>query len=183
MLWHVFQNGWEDKDFIAKRVYGMDDVRKEVAKWTPDEVERVTGVPGEQLQARRREVREGEAGDASSGAWARRSTRSAPPTCAPSASPALRPAMSARPAPAPTSSAATPTCRARPTSASISPPCRSTTASPKPPGSTGRASGRSSTSGCRASSTRCRRRPAARPAPARRTWRRPASPRRGGSTP
>jgi formate dehydrogenase major subunit len=50
MLWHVFQNGWEDKDFIAKRVYGMDDVRKEVAKWTPDEVERVTGVPGEQLK-------------------------------------------------------------------------------------------------------------------------------------
>jgi formate dehydrogenase major subunit len=50
MLWHVFENGWEDKDFIAKRVYGMDDVRKEVAKWTPDEVERVTGVPGEQLK-------------------------------------------------------------------------------------------------------------------------------------
>ena len=50
MLWHVFQNGWEDKDFIAKRVYGMDDVRKEVAKWTPDEVERVTGVPGDQLK-------------------------------------------------------------------------------------------------------------------------------------
>jgi formate dehydrogenase major subunit len=50
MLWHVFQNGWEDKEFIRKRVYGMDDVRKEVAKWTPDEVERVTGVPGEQLK-------------------------------------------------------------------------------------------------------------------------------------
>jgi formate dehydrogenase major subunit len=27
----------------------MDEVRKEVAKWTPREVERVTGVPGEQL--------------------------------------------------------------------------------------------------------------------------------------
>src|SRR5918993_1113297 len=50
MLWHVFQNGWEDKDFIAKRVYGMDDVRKEVEKWNPEEVERVTGVPGEQLK-------------------------------------------------------------------------------------------------------------------------------------
>ncbi len=50
MLWHIFQNGWEDKDFISKRVYGLDDVRKEVAKWTPDEVERVTGVPGEQLK-------------------------------------------------------------------------------------------------------------------------------------
>ena len=45
MLWHIFQNGWEDKEFIRQRVYGMEDVRKEVAKWTPDEVERVTGVP------------------------------------------------------------------------------------------------------------------------------------------
>ncbi|GEP05787.1 formate dehydrogenase subunit alpha [Methylobacterium oxalidis] len=50
MLWHIFQNGWEDKEFIRQRVYAMDDVRKEVAKWTPDEVERVTGVPGEQLK-------------------------------------------------------------------------------------------------------------------------------------
>jgi formate dehydrogenase major subunit len=50
MLWHIFENGWEDKDFIAKRVYGMDDVRKEVAKYTPEEVERITGVPGEQLK-------------------------------------------------------------------------------------------------------------------------------------
>jgi formate dehydrogenase major subunit len=33
-----------------QRVYGMDEVRKEVAKWTPDEVERVTGVPGDQLK-------------------------------------------------------------------------------------------------------------------------------------
>jgi formate dehydrogenase major subunit len=50
MLWHIFKNGWEDKEFIAQRVYGMDDIRKEVAKWTPDEVERVSGVPGAQLE-------------------------------------------------------------------------------------------------------------------------------------
>ncbi|BAQ44885.1 MULTISPECIES: formate dehydrogenase subunit alpha [Methylobacterium] len=50
ILWHIFQNGWEDKAFIEQRVYAMDDVRKEVAKWTPDEVERVSGVPGEQLK-------------------------------------------------------------------------------------------------------------------------------------
>jgi formate dehydrogenase major subunit len=50
ILWHVFENGWEDKEFIRQRVYGLDDVRKEVAKWTPDEVERVSGVPGEQLR-------------------------------------------------------------------------------------------------------------------------------------
>jgi formate dehydrogenase major subunit len=50
MLWHIFENGWEDKEFIRQRVYGMDDIRKEVAKWTPDEVERVSGVPGAQLR-------------------------------------------------------------------------------------------------------------------------------------
>ncbi|MFN3460640.1 MAG: formate dehydrogenase subunit alpha, partial [Oceanibaculum sp.] len=50
ILWHIFENGWEDKDYIAKRVYGMDLVRAEVAKWTPQEVERVTGTPGSQLE-------------------------------------------------------------------------------------------------------------------------------------
>lgn len=50
MMWHIVQNGWEDKEFIAQRVYGFDDVRKEIDKWTPDEVERVSGVPGEQLK-------------------------------------------------------------------------------------------------------------------------------------
>jgi len=45
MIWHIFENGWEDKDFIKQRTYGIDEIRKEVAKWTPDEVERVTGVP------------------------------------------------------------------------------------------------------------------------------------------
>jgi formate dehydrogenase major subunit len=43
MLWHIFENAWEDKEFINQRVYGLDDIRTEVAKWTPDEVERVTG--------------------------------------------------------------------------------------------------------------------------------------------
>ncbi|HLO75127.1 MAG TPA: molybdopterin-dependent oxidoreductase, partial [Magnetospirillum sp.] len=50
ILWHLFENGWEDKEFIRKRVWGMDQVRAEVAKWTPDEVERVTGVPGGQVR-------------------------------------------------------------------------------------------------------------------------------------
>jgi formate dehydrogenase major subunit len=51
MLWHIFKNGWEDKEFIRQRVYGMDDIRKEIAKWTPAEVERVTGVPENQVYA------------------------------------------------------------------------------------------------------------------------------------
>ena len=35
MLWHIFKNGWEDKEFIGQRVYGMDDVRKEVENGRP----------------------------------------------------------------------------------------------------------------------------------------------------
>ncbi|HZZ76978.1 MAG TPA: formate dehydrogenase subunit alpha, partial [Gemmataceae bacterium] len=50
MLWHVLKNGWEDKEFIKQRVYGFEDVRKEVEKWNPEECERVTGVPGAQLE-------------------------------------------------------------------------------------------------------------------------------------
>jgi formate dehydrogenase major subunit len=50
MMWHILENGWEDKEFIAQRVYGFDDVRKEIERWTPEEVERVSGVPGEQLK-------------------------------------------------------------------------------------------------------------------------------------
>ena len=40
----IFKNGWEDKKYIQERVYGIDEVRKEAAKWTPDEVEKVTGM-------------------------------------------------------------------------------------------------------------------------------------------
>ncbi|MGH6925834.1 MAG: molybdopterin-dependent oxidoreductase, partial [Propylenella sp.] len=50
ILWHIFENGWEDKEFLRQRVWGMDQVRAEVAKWTPEETERVTGVPGSQLR-------------------------------------------------------------------------------------------------------------------------------------
>src|SRR3989449_9226154 len=46
MLYHIFKNGWEDKKYIHDRVYGMDKVKEEVmAKWTPDKVTEVTGVP------------------------------------------------------------------------------------------------------------------------------------------
>jgi len=45
VLWHIFENGWEDQEYINQRVYGMEDIRTEVAKWTPDVVEDVTGAP------------------------------------------------------------------------------------------------------------------------------------------
>ena len=50
ILWHIFENGWEDQEFIRTRVWGMDEIRTEVKKWTPEEVERVTGAPGSQLE-------------------------------------------------------------------------------------------------------------------------------------
>ena len=50
ILWHIFENGWEDREFIRTRVWGMDQIRDEVKGWTPEEVERVTGAPGSQLE-------------------------------------------------------------------------------------------------------------------------------------
>ncbi len=50
ILWHIFENGWEDKEFIRTRVWGMNQIKDEVKKWTPEEVERVTGTPGSQLR-------------------------------------------------------------------------------------------------------------------------------------
>ncbi|MCA0325908.1 MAG: formate dehydrogenase subunit alpha [Proteobacteria bacterium] len=46
ILYHIFKNGWEDKQYLHDRVYGMEKVREEVlAKWTPDKVEEASGVP------------------------------------------------------------------------------------------------------------------------------------------
>jgi formate dehydrogenase major subunit len=50
ILYHIFENGWEDKEFIPSRVWGMDQIKDEVKKWNPEEVEKVTGVPGSQLK-------------------------------------------------------------------------------------------------------------------------------------
>ena len=50
ILWHIFENGWEDKKYIDQRVWGLEYIRDEVKKWDPKETERVTGVPGSQLK-------------------------------------------------------------------------------------------------------------------------------------
>lgn len=62
LLWHIFENGWEDKEFIRQRVYGMDEVRKEVKQWTPEEVESVTGVGGTQMRRAAKELAENRPG-------------------------------------------------------------------------------------------------------------------------
>jgi anaerobic selenocysteine-containing dehydrogenase len=36
ILWHIFENGWEDREFIRTRVWGMDQIREEVARWHRD---------------------------------------------------------------------------------------------------------------------------------------------------
>ena len=50
ILWHIFENSWEDKEYIRQRVWGLQFIKEEVAKWNPKECERVTGVPGSQLK-------------------------------------------------------------------------------------------------------------------------------------
>jgi formate dehydrogenase major subunit len=51
MLYHIFKNGWEDQKYINDRVYGMEKVKEDIlAKWTPDKVEEVTGVPEAQVK-------------------------------------------------------------------------------------------------------------------------------------
>ncbi|HET9670330.1 MAG TPA: formate dehydrogenase subunit alpha, partial [Casimicrobiaceae bacterium] len=50
VLYHIFKNNWQDDKYIHDRVYGMDKVKEDVmAKWTPDKVEEVTGVPEAQV--------------------------------------------------------------------------------------------------------------------------------------
>ncbi len=45
LMHHIFKNGWEDKQYIADRVYGMDKVREEaLTVWTPDKVQEACGV-------------------------------------------------------------------------------------------------------------------------------------------
>ncbi|NLC28774.1 MAG: formate dehydrogenase subunit alpha, partial [Campylobacteraceae bacterium] len=45
----IFKNGWEDKEHLNDRVYGIEEVRKEAEKWTPEETSHVTGIPAEQI--------------------------------------------------------------------------------------------------------------------------------------
>ena len=50
LLYHIFKNGWEDKQYINDRVYGMEDVKKDVlAKWNPAAVEEACGVGEAQM--------------------------------------------------------------------------------------------------------------------------------------
>ena len=41
----VITNGWEDKEFIASRVAGFDEMKEVAAHYTPEVVEDITGIP------------------------------------------------------------------------------------------------------------------------------------------
>ncbi|WP_226344604.1 molybdopterin oxidoreductase family protein [Agilicoccus flavus] len=47
----VWAEGLADEAYLAERVNGADAVRREVAQWWPERVERETGVPAEQVRA------------------------------------------------------------------------------------------------------------------------------------
>ncbi|RXK00269.1 formate dehydrogenase [Arcobacter sp. CECT 8986] len=49
MLNIIFKNGWHDDNFIDDRVYGMDLIKEEAKKWTPEKVADITGVPADKL--------------------------------------------------------------------------------------------------------------------------------------
>jgi assimilatory nitrate reductase catalytic subunit len=50
LLHLVIANGHVDEDYVANRTTGFEEVRRSVAAWWPERVERVTGVPTHELQ-------------------------------------------------------------------------------------------------------------------------------------
>ncbi|WFM69710.1 molybdopterin-dependent oxidoreductase [Halomonas sp. CKK8] len=62
LLWHIFENGWEDREYINQRVYAMDEVRNEVAQFSPEVVENITGVSEEAMRDTARRLAENRPG-------------------------------------------------------------------------------------------------------------------------
>ncbi len=49
MLHLIFKHGWEDKEVIRTRAYGIEEIKKEAMHYTPEVVEDITGVKKELL--------------------------------------------------------------------------------------------------------------------------------------
>ncbi|MCD6112062.1 MAG: molybdopterin-dependent oxidoreductase [Bacteroidales bacterium] len=47
---YIIQHGLEDKDFIKERVEGFEELKKEVAKFTPEYTEKITGIPAKTIE-------------------------------------------------------------------------------------------------------------------------------------
>ncbi len=120
MMWHILKNGWEDKEFIKQRVYGFDDLPQGSRKMDAGGGRARLRRARRTAQARRPDVRDAEAVDADlvhgpDPAHGRHRQRARELHRAAADRQCRRPR-----AWAPTSSAAMTTCRAPPTSASIS---------------------------------------------------------------
>jgi formate dehydrogenase major subunit len=50
MLHHVIAAGLENRDFIAKRMHGWDEVKASVVPYTPDMAARITGIPAQTIR-------------------------------------------------------------------------------------------------------------------------------------
>lgn len=50
LIYVIVKNGWEDKEFVRTRVSGFQELVAEVQKYTPEEVERITGIPAAQTE-------------------------------------------------------------------------------------------------------------------------------------
>jgi formate dehydrogenase alpha subunit len=46
----IIQEGLIDEDFISKRTTGFDEIREAVSKYTPEAVEKITGIPAQRLR-------------------------------------------------------------------------------------------------------------------------------------
>ncbi|HSD56927.1 MAG TPA: formate dehydrogenase subunit alpha [Methanotrichaceae archaeon] len=51
MLNIIIQEGLDDREFISARTEGFDDVRRSVEGYTPEKVEKISGIPAEDLRA------------------------------------------------------------------------------------------------------------------------------------
>jgi formate dehydrogenase major subunit len=51
MMHLIIKNGWEDKAFIEERCEGFEALKEEVSKYTPEYVEKISGVPAATLEA------------------------------------------------------------------------------------------------------------------------------------
>ncbi|WP_209424742.1 formate dehydrogenase subunit alpha [Pararhodobacter sp. SW119] len=50
LLWHIFENGWEDTEYLSQRVWGMDQIREAVKAYPPEVVENISWIPGDTLR-------------------------------------------------------------------------------------------------------------------------------------
>jgi len=51
MLYYIISEGWEDADFVANRTEGYDEFKAGILAIDMDEMERITGVPKDQVKA------------------------------------------------------------------------------------------------------------------------------------